>query len=126
MMLKTLFKSIFTQKFGQRNEVIRFALVKQFATSSNDQNYAVLSLYHLHQISRVDQVTRDVKHWLQSVSATGRFHINKQGVNCQLCFNNVEDVDIFTQILGDNLGVDNKDLRPKVIKVISTNDNNKS
>ena len=54
--------------------------------------YSVVSLYHLTKVDDVDKAIYGVRKWLQQKGATGRFHINSQGVNCQLCFNSEDQV----------------------------------
>ena len=80
------------------------------STNSRNNKFAVLSLYHLDKVENVNGVTSTVKEWLQNVGATGRFQINSQGVNCQLCFKCVEDVEKFRDLLGSSLNVDKDDL----------------
>ena len=55
--------------------------------------YSVVSLYHLSKVEDVDKAIYGVRKWLQQKGATGRFQINSQGVNCQLCFNSEDQVD---------------------------------
>ena len=73
-----------------------------------------MSLYHLDKVENVTGVNLTVKKWLQNVGATGRFQINSQGVNCQLCFKCAEDVEKFRDLLGSSLNVDKDDLSLKV------------
>ena len=55
--------------------------------------YSVVSVYHLSKVEDVDRAVHGVRKWLQQKGATGRFQINSQGVNCQLCFNSEDQVD---------------------------------
>ena len=55
--------------------------------------YSVVSLYHLSKVDDVDKAIYGVRKWLHQKGATGRFQINSQGVNCQLCFNSEDQVD---------------------------------
>ena len=55
--------------------------------------YSVVSLYHLTKVEDVDRAVHGVRKWLHQKGATGRFQINSQGVNCQLCFNSEDQVD---------------------------------
>ena len=104
-----------------RNERVRFSVCKRLVSSSQscddedeEEKFVVVSLYHLDRIDKVNEVTEAVKSWLQHVKATGRFQINKQGVNCQLCFHSEYDLDPFTELLGQQLNIDKSQLRPKV------------
>ena len=54
--------------------------------------YSVVSLYHLSKVEDVDKAIYGVRKWLQQKGATGRFQINSQGVNCQLCFHSEDHV----------------------------------
>jgi len=117
MFLKILLKSSPSIRLTRNKEIINFSLVKQFSVTSstfNEQQFAVLSLYHLHKIKRVHQVSKRVSKWLKTVNATGRFHINSQGVNCQLCFIDPDQVELFRNLLSENLGVESHQLRPNV------------
>ena len=113
-LLKTIINSKTSLKFA-RPPVI--TLVKSFSVSNQvftEQKFAVVSLYHLDTIDQVDRVTVRMRRWLQKARATGRFQINRNGVNCQLCFPSVNTVDSFTSVLGDSLGLERDKLRLKV------------
>ena len=60
--------------------------------SQSENKFSVVSVYHLSQVKEVDRALNGVRKWLQEKGATGRFHINSQGVNCQLCFSSEEQV----------------------------------
>ena len=79
-----------------------------------EQRYAVASLYHLAKIEEVPRVIKSLKPWLRAIQATGRFQINAQGVNCQLCFKRESHVEKFKTRLSDQLGIDSEELRVKV------------
>ena len=78
--------------------------------------YSVVSVYHLSKVEDVDRAVHGVRKWLQQKGATGRFQINSQGVNCQLCFNSEDQVDTLRYLLSQCLKVDEEDLRLKVQK----------
>ena len=71
-------------------------LTRIFQLHTSEQcwsKYSVVSLYHLARVDNVDQALHGVRKWLRSKGATGRFHINSQGVNCQLCFQSEDHID---------------------------------
>ena len=78
--------------------------------------YSVVSLYHLSKVEDVDKAIYGVRKWLHKKGATGRFQINSQGVNCQLCFNSEDQVDTLKYLLSQCLRVEKEDLRVKVQK----------
>ena len=80
----------------------------------SEQKFAVASLYHLAKIDEVPRVVKRLKPWLRAIQATGRFQINAQGVNCQLCFKRESHVDKFKTRLSDQIGIASEDLRVKV------------
>ena len=77
-----------------------------FCSSSQPGKFAVVSLYHLDKIDKVEDVVRDVRTWLEEVGATGRVYFNRQGVNCQMCLRS-DKLETFKDVLGNNLGLDN-------------------
>ena len=79
-----------------------------------EKKYAVASLYHLAKIEEIPRVIKKLKPWLRAVQATGRFQINSQGVNCQLCFKRESHVEKFKIRLSEQLGIESDDLRVKV------------
>ena len=80
----------------------------------SEQKFAVASLYHLAKIDEVPRAIKSLKPWLRAIQATGRFQINAQGVNCQLCFKRESHVEKFKTRLSDQLGVGSEELRVKV------------
>ena len=80
----------------------------------SEQKFAVASLYHLAKIDEVPRVIKSLKPWLRAIQATGRFQINAQGVNCQLCFKRESHVEKFKTRLSDQLGIASEELRVKV------------
>ena len=122
MLQRILQRKIISFQSGNHAKLLKtpitFSIAKKIHLSSDSINpgckFAVLSLYYLEKIQNVNDITSKVKDWLQSVGATGRFQINGQGVNCQLCFKSISDVEKFRALLGSCLDVDKEDLSPKV------------
>ena len=116
--LQMILTRIFARHTKLQSERITFNIVNRCRSSQScddrQEKYAVVSLYHLNRIENVDKVSRDVMSWLQYVGATGRFQINKQGVNCQLCFKTLDNLEPFKQLLSEQLDVNEGDLRAKV------------
>ena len=76
---------------SEKNPLTRYTHLHSSATSLS--KYSVVSLYHLSKVDDVDKAIYGVRKWLHQKGATGRFQINSQGVNCQLCFNSEDQVD---------------------------------
>ena len=76
------------------NENVLFPRFSYFHNSGPSlSKYSVVSLYHLSKVDNVDKALYRVRKWLHRKGATGRFHINSQGINCQLCFQCEEQVE---------------------------------
>ena len=124
MLRRILKRTLISFKIGNHARLIRtpltFSVVKKIyfsfdSKSTKSQETTNLQFCpFLDKVENVNGVTSTVKDWLQNVGATGRFQINSQGVNFQLCFKCVEDVEKFRDLLGSSLNVDKDDLSPMV------------
>ena len=76
------------------SDKLTFTRISHLHNSAHSlSKYSVVSLYHLAKVDNVDRALYGVRKWLHKEGVTGRFHINSQGVNCQLCFNSDDQID---------------------------------